>query len=70
MCLGLGLFVLRPHNSTPLMLAVQAGNLVVVDLLLNFEDVDLECKDSDGQTALQLAKMHGFPEIAELLQSL
>lgn len=44
--------------------------MVVVDLLLNFEDVDLECKDSDGQTALQLAKMHGFPEIAELLQSL
>ena len=54
---------------TPLMLAVEHGNLEVVDLLLNFEDVSLDLKDNDGQTAVQIAKMHGHTAIAELLES-
>jgi len=68
-CMYVAIAQCRPHKMTPLMLAAEAGNLDVVDLLLNFEDVDIDLKDDNGQTARDIAKMRGFPAIVELIES-
>ena len=54
---------------TPMMLAAAAGNLEVVDLLLNFEDVDVSLTDADGQTATDIARIHGHTAVVNLLES-
>lgn len=61
-------FYARPHNRTPLMLACAHGNVEVVDLLLNFEDIDLDATDNDGQTAQDIAKSCGWHQVVELLE--
>ncbi len=55
-----------PSGFTPLMLAVSAQNIYVVEVLLK-NGADVNCKTSDGFTALSIAKGIGDNSIIELL---
>lgn len=57
----------RKVEATPLHVAVQKGYTDVVESLVS-QDVDLDAKTANGQTALQLAIACGHDEIADLLR--
>ncbi|KAK4159200.1 hypothetical protein QBC43DRAFT_362141 [Cladorrhinum sp. PSN259] len=49
-----------PHNSTrPLHLAARRGDWNTLEILLKSEIVEIDDEDNDGNTALQVAAMHG-----------
>ena len=56
---------MRPGCLTPLMLAVGAGHLAVVKVLLQAPDLDLEQKDSYGMTAVFHACNHGAHRVGD-----
>ena len=56
---------MRPGCLTPLMLAVGAGHLATVKVLLQAPSLDLEQKDSYGMTAAFHACNHGFHRVGD-----
>merc|ERR1719483_455864 len=59
------LFYMRPACLTPLMLAVGAGHIKVVEALLEQKDIELEMKDSYGMTAVFHTCNHGFHRVGD-----
>ena len=59
---------LSPANTTPLMMAVQSGNEALVKLLLD-KGADLQIRNSQGFTAIDIALIYEKPWIAEGLSS-
>ena len=59
---------LSPGNTTPLMMAVQSGNEVLVNLLLD-KGADLQLRNSQGLSAIDIAVIYEKPWIAEGLLS-
>ena len=59
---------LSPGNTTPLMMAVQSGNEILVKLLLD-KGADLQLRNSQGLTAIDIAVIYEKPWIAEGLSS-
>lgn len=59
---------LSPGNTTPLMMAVQSGNESLVKLLLD-KGADLQLRNSQGFTAIDIALIYEKPWIAEGLSS-
>ena len=59
---------LSPGNTTPLMMAVQSGNEVLVKLLLD-KGADLQMRNSQGLSAIDIAVIYEKPWIAEGLLS-
>jgi ankyrin repeat protein len=59
---------LSPGNTTPLMMAVQSGNEVLVKLLLD-KGADLQLRNSQGLSAIDIAVIYEKPWIAEGLLS-
>ena len=59
---------LSPGNTTPLMMAVQSGNEVLVKLLLD-KGTDLQLRNSQGLSAIDIAVIYEKPWIAEGLLS-
>ena len=59
---------LSPGNTTPLMMAVQSGNDALVKLLLD-KGADLQVRNSQGFTAIDIALIYEKPWIAEGLSS-
>ena len=59
---------LSPGNTTPLMMAVQSGNEALVKLLLD-KGADLQLRNSQGFTAIDIALIYEKPWIAEGLSS-
>ncbi|MBU3549067.1 ankyrin repeat domain-containing protein [Polynucleobacter sp. P1-05-14] len=57
-----------PGNTTPLMMAVQSGNEALVKLLLD-KGADLQVRNSQGFTAIDIALIYEKPWIAEGLSS-
>ena len=57
-----------PGNTTPLMMAVQSGNEALVKLLLD-KGADLQARNSQGFTAIDIALIYEKPWIAEGLSS-
>ena len=55
-------------NTTPLMMAVQSGNEKLVKLLLD-KDADLQLRNSQRLTAIDIADIYGKPWISEGLRS-
>jgi hypothetical protein len=58
----------RPDGKTPLMLAVEANDLKVIEYLLQ-RGADLDLKDADDETALDLARRRMMHEAADLLSA-
>ena len=56
---------MRPGCLTPLMLAVGAGHLATVKVLLQAPSLELEQKDSYGMTAVFHACNHGFHRVGD-----
>ena len=56
---------MRPGCLTPLMLAVGAGHLATVQVLLQAPSLELEQKDSYGMTAVFHACNHGFHRVGD-----
>jgi len=56
---------MRPACLTPLMLAVGAGHIKVVEVLLQHKDIQLEMKDSYGMTAVFHTCNHGFHRVGD-----
>lgn len=56
---------MRPGCLTPLMLAVGAGHLATVKVLLEAPSLELEQKDSYGMTAVFHACNHGFHRVGD-----
>jgi len=56
---------MRPASLTPLMLAVGAGHIDVVKVLLSQPDIKLELKDSYGMTAVFHACNHGHHRVGD-----
>ena len=56
---------MRPASLTPLMLAVGAGHVRVVSVLLAHEDTQLELKDSYGMTAVFHTCNHGHHRVGD-----
>jgi ankyrin repeat protein len=54
-------------GRTPLMIAARAGNIEIVQALLA-KGADVNAKDSEGKTALELAKERGDAKVVELLK--
>ena len=59
---------LSPGNVTPLMMAVQSGNELLIKLLLD-KGADLQLRNSQGYTAIDIAVIYEKPWIAEGLSS-
>lgn len=59
---------LSPGNTTPLMMAVQSGNEALVKLLLD-KGADLQVRNSQGFSAIDIALIYEKPWIAEGLSS-
>ena len=59
---------LSPGNTTPLMMAVQSGNEALVKLLLD-KGADIQARNSQGLTAIDIALIYEKPWIAEGLSS-
>ena len=59
---------LSPGNTTPLMMAVQSGNEALVKLLLD-KGADIQVRNSQGFTAIDIALIYEKPWIAEGLSS-
>ena len=55
-------------NTTPLMMAVQSGNELLVKLLLD-KGADLQIRNSNGLTAIDIADIYDKPSISEGLRS-
>ena len=55
-------------NTTPLMMAVQSGNEPLVKLLLD-KGADLQIRNSNGLTAIDVAEIYDKPSISEGLRS-
>lgn len=55
-------------NTTPLMMAVQSGNELLVKLLLD-KGADLQLRNSQGLTAIDIADIYEKPWISEGLRS-
>lgn len=56
------------HYNTPLILAAVNGNLSIVEILLEY-GADLNAKNRQGSTALELSCRKGFFEISKVLIS-
>ena len=54
--------------TTPLMMAVQSGNELLVKLLLD-RGANLQLRNAEGITAIDIADIYGKPEISEGLRS-
>lgn len=63
---NLNLNVTGLHNRTPVMAAIKFGRVDTLRVLLE-NKVDLAAKDSDGHTALDIAKDGGNSEIIEMV---
>ena len=50
-------------------IAVHTGQTDLVDVLLNYENVNLQVLDSEGRSMLSVASMKGYTKIVELLLS-
>jgi ankyrin repeat protein len=59
---------LSPSNTTPLMMAVQSGNEQLVKLLLD-KGADIQVRNTNGLTAIDIAVIYEKPWIAEGLSS-
>jgi ankyrin repeat protein len=59
---------LSPGNTTPLMMAVQSGNEQLVKLLLD-KGADLQVRNTNGLSAIDIAIIYQKPWIAEGLSS-
>lgn len=59
---------LSPVNTTPLMMAVQSGNEQLVKLLLD-KGADIQLRNGNGLTAIDIAVIYEKPWIAEGLSS-
>lgn len=57
-----------PGNTTPLMMAVQSGNEELIKLLLD-KGADLQLRNANGFTAIDIAVIYEKPWIAEGLSS-
>jgi len=55
-------------GTTPLMMAVQSGNELLVKLLLD-KGANLQLRNTEGITAIDIADIYGKPEISEGLRS-
>lgn len=55
-------------GTTPLMMAVQSGNELLVKLLLD-KGADLQLRNTEAITAIDIADIYGKPEISEGLRS-
>jgi len=55
-------------GTTPLMMAVQSGNELLVKLLLD-KGANLQLRNAEGITAIDIADIYGKPEISEGLRS-
>ncbi|XP_014212094.1 protein S-acyltransferase 24 isoform X2 [Copidosoma floridanum] len=66
-----GVDLQRPDyfGSTPLHLACLSGNLSCVRILCEKSKIELEPRDKNGKTPLQLAQSHRHAEIVRLLQA-
>ncbi|KAL0111526.1 hypothetical protein PUN28_013021 [Cardiocondyla obscurior] len=56
-------------GSTPLHLACLSGNVSCVQILCEKSKIELEPRDKNGKTPLQLAKSHRHSEIVRILQA-
>jgi len=56
---------MRPACLTPLMLAVGAGHMKVVEVLVQHKDINLEMKDSYGMTAVFHTCNHGYHRVGD-----
>jgi ankyrin repeat protein len=59
---------MSPGNTTPLMMAVQSGNEQLVKLLLD-KGADIQLRNTNGLTALDIAVIYEKPWIADGLNS-
>jgi len=59
---------MSPGNTTPLMMAVQSGNEQLVKLLLD-KGADIQLRNANGLTAIDIAVIYEKPWIAEGLSS-
>lgn len=57
----------RDAGVSPLHAAAYHGDAVVAEYLLLYE-ADINAKDGNGDTALQVARNRGFPEVASLVE--
>jgi hypothetical protein len=55
-------------GTTPLMMAVQSGNELLVKLLLD-KGANLQLRNTEGITTIDIADIYGKPEISEGLRS-
>ncbi|PBK85113.1 hypothetical protein ARMGADRAFT_1067102 [Armillaria gallica] len=55
---------------TPLSYAAQWGGIEIVEMLLQSDKVDVDCKDSTGRTPFSYAAQRGATEIVEMLLQL
>ena len=59
-----------PNEGALLHVAVRAGDVAKVDVLLKHPDIDVNQENGDGSTALTLASEHGHTEVVvQLLAS-
>lgn len=54
-------------GATPLLLAVEAGEIDIAERLIKTNDVDINIQDSEGRTPLSIASHKGLYELAEVL---
>ncbi|KAH6903960.1 ankyrin repeat-containing domain protein [Coprinopsis sp. MPI-PUGE-AT-0042] len=57
----------KTHGLSPLMLAVEVGNLVCAKALLSLSGIDTNLRDVSGETALIHAAIYGHIECVQLL---
>ena len=60
---------LKNIGASPLHAASYHGDAVVVEHLLLY-DADTNAKDKNGDTALEVARKRGFPEVASLIEQM
>ena len=59
---------LGPNNNTPFLLACEFGNLPIVKTLIEYYHVNIYAKNSDGQTAIQLAQRNSYQDVINYLR--
>ena len=65
---GANVNALSLGGTTPLMMAVQSGNELLVKLLLD-KGADLQIRNAEGITAIDIADIYNKPEISQGLRS-
>ncbi|XP_067654159.1 putative ankyrin repeat protein RF_0381 [Haliotis asinina] len=66
---GAEMSLVDSDGNTVLHYACRSGDLEIVDLILSAYKADINALNNDGKTAVDEARVHGVPQIVELLMS-